>query len=377
MDGRRQDVFEGGAMAEELPGGRLAGKVSVRGGVVHFSGDGVEVSLPISGIEVERGGAANRLVFFKHSSRQGWAMFTADGAVLKHPDLARDPRVAEMLGGIRRRRMLAATGLALLFLVPLLALAGLFVARGWIVGKVAEQVPVSWEEQLGETVFKRIGKGKVVENAEMRADFDKIAKRLVEGIGSSRYEFKFHIVQEDSLNAFALPGGTMAIHTGLLLAADSAEEVAGVMAHELAHVTEQHSVRNMIEAAGLYALVTALFGDATGLLAVVANNAPMLLRMKFSRDHEREADAVGFEYLMRARIDPRGMEAFFRKMEEEQEKMGAGAIPDILSTHPATAERIEKMQHLNAGVEGSDFEPIDLNYSAFKEKLRAALKERR
>lgn len=368
MAGSGGNQFEGGAFCGDLPGGRASGLIGVAGGVVHFVSEEGRVSLPLAGLEVERGGAANRLVFFTHASRPDWKVFTSDGAILKHPELARDPRVAALAGGIRRRRMLAGAALGLVLAVPVLLLLGLFLARGWMVGKLAEQVPVAWEEGIGEAAFKQLGAARVVEDPGVLADFEKISGRLVAGIGSERYRFTFYIVEDSSLNAFALPGGTMAIHTGLLLAADSAEEVAGVMAHELAHVTAQHGVRNLIEMAGLYAVVTALFGDATGVMAVVANNAPVLLQMKFSRDHEREADAMGFGFLMAADIDPSGMITFFRKLQEEQ---GGASPPAILSTHPATTERIANLERLLAT--GGKFSPIDLNYGEFKERLRERL----
>ena len=85
----------------------------------------------------------------------------------------------------------------------------------------------------------------------------------------------------------------MAIHTGLILKAESAEEVLGVMAHEMAHVELQHSMRNLVEMVGLYGIISAVLGDVSGIAAILVNNAPYLMQMKFSRDHEREADAMG------------------------------------------------------------------------------------
>ena len=314
------------------------------------------------------------MIFFSNTSHPEWTVFTSDTAILKHPDLMRDSQVADMVRSIQRRRMLTGIGLALVLLVPLMALLGLFLAKDWLVGKVAQQVPVAWEKELGETMFQQLSEGQLVEDAVICEDFDKIASRLIKGIGSKRYEFKFHIVKDDSLNAFALPGGTMAIHTGLLLKANSAEEVAGVMAHELAHVTEQHGVSNLIETAGLYLLVTGLFGDTTGLLAVIANNAPALLQMKFSRDHEREADKRGFEFLMAAEIDPQGMVSFFKKMHLHQEEKGTNTIPDFLSTHPATTKRINNLEQLiGNSLNRGNYTPIDLNYEAFKTNLRKKL----
>ena len=133
----------------------------------------------------------------------------------------------------------------------------------------------------------------------------------------------------------------MAIHTGLLLKAESPEEILGVMAHELVHVEMQHSMRNLLEMLGLYVVISAVFGDVSGVAAILVNNAPYLLKMKFSRDHEREADTQGFEYLMKANLDPRGLVGFFGKIQQEQEESSMpnmeGAL-SILSTHPATDE---------------------------------------
>ena len=370
----QQTQFEGGAFSAQLPHERTSGLIGISGGMVHFVSEETSVSLPLTNLTVKLGGAANRLIFFSNTSHPEWTVFTSDAAILKHPDLIRDSQTADMVRGIQRRRMLTGIGLALVLLTPLVALLGLFLAKDWLVDKVAQQVPVAWEKELGETMFQQLSAGQLVEDPEIQKDFDKIASRLIKGIGSKRYEFKFYIVKDDSLNAFALPGGTMAIHTGLLLKANSAEEVAGVMAHELAHVTEQHGVTNLIETAGLYLVVIALFGDATGLLAVIANNAPALLQMKFSRDHEREADTRGFEFLVAAEIDPRGMATFFKKMHLHQEEKGTGTTPDFLSTHPSTTERINNLEQLiSSSFNRRKYMPIGLNYEAFKARLREEL----
>jgi len=166
----------------------------------------------------------------------------------------------------------------------------------------------------------------------------------------------------------------MAIHTGLLLKAEAPEEILGVMAHELAHVEMQHSMRNLVEMLGLYAVISAVFGDVSGTAAILVNNAPYLLKMKFSRDHEREADTRGFEYLMKANLDPRGLVEFFRKIQQEQQESSTpnmeGAL-SILSTHPATDERINNLNKLieQKGGQGP-YRKIDLDYGAFQERLR-------
>ena len=151
------------------------------------------------------------------------------------------------------------------------------------------------------------------------------------------------------------------------------------MAHEMAHVELQHSMRNLVEMVGLYGIISAVLGDVSGIAAILVNNAPYLMQMKFSRDHEREADAMGFQYLMKANIDPRGMVAFFEKIQKEQDESGTpdmdGAL-SMLSTHPATKERIANLNALIENGAGSGpYRIIDLDFEAFQEKLKALLNE--
>ena len=166
-------------------------------------------------------------------------------------------------------------------------------------------------------------------------------------IPEKRYQFKLHIVKNPEINAFALPGGHIVFHSGLILNAKSPEEVIGVLAHETAHVIQQHGLRSLIASTGIFVLAQAFLGDASSLLAVIADKGVFLLTQKYSRDYEREADDKGWEYLIRANINPYGMISFFNMLMENQEKGILKHIEgslNILSTHPATEERIDYLQ---------------------------------
>ncbi|MEN9868493.1 MAG: hypothetical protein RL748_4083, partial [Pseudomonadota bacterium] len=175
----------------------------------------------------------------------------------------------------------------------------------------------------------------------------------------SRYKWQFMIVNDPQSNAFALPGGQVVIHSGLILKARNADEVLGVLGHEIAHVEQQHSVQNLIASAGAYLVVSALFGDVTGLTAVLVNSAPMLLAQSYSRHFEEEADEVGMSYLHLAGINPQGLISFFeslvkeeekqwRKIENDQTREAAKVGLQFLSTHPATEKRIANLKQLLA-----------------------------
>ena len=333
------------------------------------------MELSVSGLKVELGGSANRMLFLKHDDQPEWTFFTTDQAIMAHPVFAKDERMVGARKNVRRTRWLSRAS-AFTFLGITVAIAlGLWWAKDPLAAGVAGKIPVEMEKKIGDAAFSaHAPASNLVTDEEILADFKKLSDPLIEAIDSNRYTFEFHIIKDSSLNAFALPGGKMAIHTGLLLKAEAPEEILGVMAHELAHVEMQHSMRNLVEMLGLYAVISAVFGDVSGTAAILVNNAPYLLKMKFSRDHEREADTRGFEYLMKANLDPRGLVEFFRKIQQEQQESSTpnmeGAL-SILSTHPATDERINNLNKLieQKGGQGP-YRKIDLDYGAFQERLR-------
>jgi predicted Zn-dependent protease len=259
----------------------------------------------------------------------------------------------------------------------------LLVNLGWLTGIAARQIPASWEEQLGKTAF-----GQYQIHADMIQDpqtvklLTELTDVLTQAVPDSRYNFRFHVARNPELNAFALPGGYVVINSELLLRADSAEEVLGVVAHEISHVTEQHGTRNLIASAGLFLTVQAVLGDASGLLATLASAAPFLLSQKYSRGFENDADTQGFELLQRARIDGRGMVSFFEKVKAEEEKMrtkvreqvGEGGavltdMPEFLATHPATDSRIERMREKAARQQGP-YRDMNPTFNALKVRVR-------
>ena len=378
--------FEGGAFRSDLPGGRAAGKVFISATAVHFESGPVHVELPTEGLKIELGGASNRLIFFSHPAHPAVTIHTSDLGILDHPVLTSSPELLVQRNKLRTTRR---TGWALLFGVLggiVAVMVGLFLARDSMVRMAARAVPVDWEIKAGDKLFDQIIlTRRLVEDPEIAEQLKLITDPLLAGITDNRYPFKFHIVEDPTLNAFAMPGGNVVIHSGLLLAADSPEEVAGALGHEIAHVTQRHSIRGIISSAGLYLVLQVMLGDVTSLVAVLANNSAFLLDRKFSRDFEREADNHGWDYLLEANIRPDGMIQFFKKMQEEEQRIrekvkeatSIDVDPDaleVLSTHPATEERVN---NLRAKWEQLDkktgYRTFDLNYETFKDSLRQKL----
>lgn len=352
-----------------LGGQTVSGRLSLRSGRLAFEAEAVSLELPLAGLQVHSGGFNNEQVFLGHSAQPGWSISTSDDAVLRELAVA-DSALAAQIKAAGKQKLPASrlwvVGLGFVALVVGLIVL-LFASKSALAGMAANKLPVSWEQQFGDAAFKSMqAEMKIVDDPQWQRYVDAVTNRLLPAVTNSPYTFQFHVVEAPDMNAFAIPGGHVVVQTGLLKAVERPEELAGVLAHELAHVTQRHSLRNMLEAAGLSLVVQALFGDASGLLAVASGGTELLLRQKFSRDTEREADDVGWDYLLAADIDPRGMIDFFEKLKKEIASNSSAAAVDgqlnFLSTHPATPERIARLEaKWKALPRRSEFRPISTN----------------
>lgn len=254
----------------------------------------------------------------------------------------------------RGRRFRLGLGLvAALVLLPFVLL-GLFWANAdRIAGWAAGQVSLAQEERLGELAFAQVRAGlRLVETGPAPAMIEAIGGRLTAG---SRYRYRWFVAASPEVNAFAMPGGYVVVYTGLIEAADSAEEVAGVLAHEVQHVELRHSLRNMIHGLGWRAVLALALGDLSG--GVWGGMAEQLGSMAFSRDLERQADQEGLKALRRAGIAPQGMVSFFAKLAARE-----GANLALLSSHPATEERMASLRRAIAEQGEYPAEPLPYDW---------------
>jgi Zn-dependent protease with chaperone function len=205
-------------------------------------------------------------------------------------------------------------------------------------GIAADRVPPEWEARLGQAVAEQF----TTEFKQCRAplahnSIEKVLKRLDSAAPPHPYTFQIHIVNNGMINAMAAPGGHIIIFTGLLEATESAEELAGVLAHEMVHVLKKHSLKGIFQNLSTYVLLSLIFGD----VSVVTDIVHTLGNLRYSRAHEKEADILGIELLIQARVDPSGMVDFFETLKKK-----TGSSPGALgyvSTHPLTVERIRTL----------------------------------
>ncbi len=372
--------FAAGAFHPSLPSTGVSGALRITHEAVEFRSEHGAFMLPLEGLQLRFGGDNERIVFLSHAAQPKATIHTEDHRLLDHPAFTGNPAFAAQRRRARTKKRAVAAVLVSCAAAFLIALVVLFLSKDRLVSAVASSVPVDWEIKAGDALFTQVIAGKrVVNDPALLTQLKLLTDPLVNGIDDKRYPLRFHIVDDATLNAFAMPGGNAVIHTGLLLAADSAEEVAGVLAHEIAHITRRHSIRRIISSSGLYLVVSYVFGDISGILGVLADNSAFLLERKFTRDFERDADDAAWGYLVHSRIDPRGMISFFKKMQAEEQKLskssptsGVDGALSVLSTHPATAERIAALETKWRGITSPpDYSPLPLDYAAFKQSLRA------
>lgn len=200
-----------------------------------------------------------------------------------------------------------------------------------------------WENKAGAEGHESLKKDPgFVRDSAMLSRLGQVAKKLVPVCERKELNYHFAILDSDELNAFALPGGYVYVTKGLMKAAESNDELAGVVAHELGHVNRKHSIRQA-EKAGLMTAVVALMTvkDETRKYQTAAAIAAYFANLKFSRVDEYEADRCAVEYTSKAGYDPNGIVKFFNRINKDN---GLTKVTKYFSTHPPTTDRIKAVQ---------------------------------
>jgi Zn-dependent protease with chaperone function len=212
---------------------------------------------------------------------------------------------------------------------------------------LAPHIPVAWEEQLGQSVVRQLAPPeRQCRDIARAGKVEEILATLASSVSQAPYSFRVIVVNDPSVNALAVPGGTIVVFQGLLDKTGSAEELAGVLAHEMQHILRRHTTRAILQQVSMKVLLAAAVGDAKGL-SYGLEGAQVLGMLRYSRQYEEEADAEGIRMLIASGIDPRGLFSLFETIQKDGKK--SLKIPAYLSTHPDMEGRIQMLKALAAG----------------------------
>lgn len=209
-------------------------------------------------------------------------------------------------------------------------------------------ISTAQEKQLGDQVASQVSKEmRIISGTAEAAAVERIGRRLLNALPQKDFDYKFHLVDNPAPNAFAIPGGSIYVHTGLLKIAKDESEVAGVIAHEIGHVYDRHPAKAVSRQYGADYLTKLLFKENTSQLKQISvQMAKQTLLLKYGRGEEFKADEIGYQLLKKAGYKTDGLARFFKTLQSLEQK---GASLPFLSTHPPTPERIARLEALDRG----------------------------
>lgn len=208
--------------------------------------------------------------------------------------------------------------------------------------KVAQVIPQSTDEYLGKQLYQQII-GQKKEKKELTRQLRGYLRQMRM---PGTYTLQVAVIEESNPNAFALPGGYMVIHSGILSRMHQPEELAALLGHEAGHVQNRHTTRALFRSLASYLFISLIFGDVSGITSVVLQNADVLKRLEYNRQLEREADIFGFLVLRQNQINPQGLVLLFNRLKEEEKSSGVSAPAEFLSTHPPLKSRIKNIRKM-------------------------------
>lgn len=228
----------------------------------------------------------------------------------------------------------------ILFTAFIFAIIGLgyFYVLPFVAEKSVVLIPEDYDSHLGSTFFEQNMLFSDVDIEKTKA-LNLFAKEL--NLKNTK-RLKFTVVNSEMVNAFALPDGNIVVFSGILNTMKEYDELVGLIGHEVAHVNHRHSMKMVCRNLSGYLFVSAVLGDANGVMATIGDNVNSLQSLSYSRKFEHEADVEGFEIIALNKVNPKGMSNLFKRLQNEE----VVTIPEFLSSHPVTTERIRDINEL-------------------------------
>jgi predicted Zn-dependent protease len=243
-------------------------------------------------------------------------------------------------------------------------------------GGLFDSLSTEKERQIGEEFFLELQNSYPISADPFISSYiNRLGHKIEAQLPAHPYRYRFYVLNDPTLNAFAVPGGYIFMHTGFIRLMDREGELAGVLAHEISHIYARHMARMLDEskAVGIATVIGSLAavflgGPAAAALLVGSQAAGQSAMLKYSRDHEQEADDLGFKWLQKAGYDPRDMVIAFKKLNKQRWFQG-GHVPLYLSTHPHTDTRLVELANrltMHEGAIHKEYDNQEFQYFAVK-----------
>jgi Zn-dependent protease with chaperone function len=340
--------FEARAFHPDLNKEVVEGTIFFTNLALRFESNEAVLEIPLHRLaaEIEQGDPGR--IFFSDPQQPGLQISTSDASVLEFRSVPQLARLGDQLSAHLTRRELSRR---LKLVLSFFAVCGLILwlgmlATGAMVRSIVGRVPPEFEKQYGDGMLEELRlQMNFVDESKQVAQLTAMAAPLLRALPGRQPQWRFHLVENEAPNAFALPGGHIIICTGLLQLADRPEEVLGTVAHEVAHVTQKHGFRRQISSAGPFLVFQIFLRGRGGAVSTLAGGSALLVSQSFSQEYEEEADDAGWQYLIAANIDPRSMIDMFRKLKAYDAKQkNVEWLPQAFRSHPALEKRIARLE---------------------------------
>ena len=341
-------VFEARAFNPSLGNEVVSGKILLDRWHLRFESGSIRLEIAFANLHIEIDDAAQERVCLSSDQLPGWTIFPIDAAILEDYSFRQHDNIRNQISEIYSRRELKRRlklTLAFVAICGLMATA-LVILSGIMVRSIVARIPADFEAEVGDSLLEDLkGPNGFNDDPKLMTRVNQAVNPMLSRLPGNGTNFDFHIIEEPTPNACALPGGHVVITTGLLEVASRPEEIAGVVAHELAHEIRKHSFRQLFADMGPLIICRVFLGGGRGITGAIGNGSELLIQRGFSQEYEMEADAVGWQYLVDAHIDPRGFIDILKKLKAEQDRTPHGHVQiQAFSTHPATEKRIKRLE---------------------------------
>ena len=324
-----------------------AGRLTMDRWHFHFRSETLTLDVPLHRLRARLGEGNDERIYFQDAQSPEWEVNTDDFSILDHPFLPQAQTLYQELSQTatrqeltRRMRMVGYTfGIILL----LIWLGNLGVKA--MVWSLVTHVPPELEKSFGAAALAEVqAEMTFIDDTNRVAQLALLAGPLTNATGLGTNGLTFYIAEDESPNAFAMPGGHVVVTTGLLKLVERPEALLGVISHEIAHVTRKHSLRQVISSAGPFLVLRVFLGSRRGMGGMLASASDLLVRQGFSREYEIEADDVGWEIMVASGVNPQGMTTALTKLKAHEDREAKhDAVDRAFSSHPALEKRLARL----------------------------------